>query len=529
MAEGASHTSLVETLAQPSFYPHRPQSVEVRQTHISWVFLAGSFVYKLKKPVRFRFLDYSSRERRLESCLAEVRLNRRLAPAVYLGVVAVRRHDDGFAIGSIDELGGEAEDYLVAMRRLPEEEMLDRRLAQGTAGAADLERVAAKLVAFHASCQDRGETYGSREVIGETVLGNLAECAAVAGDAVSGSRIRELRRYLEKFLDEHEELLRRRVSEGRIRDGHGDLRAEHICLNAALDIFDCVEFSERLRSTDVASEIAFLAMDLDFLGFPALAEGFARAYGEACGDRELHDLLEFYRCHRALVRGKVEILRSQEPEVGAAAREEAREAARRYFRLAARYARGRRPAELVVVCGLSGTGKSTVAQVVGDLSGFAVLGSDLTRKRLARVPRFLRLDPESARALYGADSTRRTYAALFAGARESLAAGRGAVLDATFLNPADRREALILARAMNVPVTFLECQAREEEVLRRLRDRQKRPDEVSDATEEIYLRQRAEATPITVPAPARHRIIDTARDREQIAADVEQELGLGVG
>jgi aminoglycoside phosphotransferase family enzyme len=180
VANGAPDASLVETLAQPGFYPHRPPSVEIRQTHISWVFLAGGLVYKLKKPVRFRFLDYSSREQRLESCLAEVRLNRRLAPTIYLGVVAVRRHGAGFALGSVDDLGGEAEDYLVAMRRLPEEEMLDRRLARGTAGAAELEQVAAKLVAFHAACPDRGEAYGSREVVAEAVLGNLAEYAAVA-------------------------------------------------------------------------------------------------------------------------------------------------------------------------------------------------------------------------------------------------------------------------------------------------------------------------------------------------------------
>jgi uncharacterized protein len=525
VADGAPHASLVETLAQPSVYPHRPQSVEIRQTHISWVFLAGGFVYKLKKPVRFRFLDYSSPERRLESCVAEVRLNRRLAPTIYLGVVAVRRDGAGFALGPVDELGGEAEDYLVAMRRLPEDEMLDRRLAQGTAGAAELERVAAKLVTFHAMCPDRGEAYGSREVVAETVLGNLAECAAVSGDGRCAARIRDLGRYLETFLDDHDELLRRRASSGKIREGHGDLRAEHICLNAALDIFDCVEFSERLRSTDVASEIAFLAMDLDFLGFPTLAEGFARVYADAAGDGELRALLDFHRCHRALVRGKVEILRSREPEVGAPAREEAREAARRYFRLAARYARGRRPAELIVVCGLSGTGKSTVARVVGDFTGFAILGSDLTRKRLAGIPRFQRSDPQTGRSLYAADSTRRTYAALFAGARESLAAGRGVVLDATFLNPADRRAALSVAQAASVPVTFLECRAEEAEVLRRLRDRQGRPDTISDAAEEIYLRQRGQATPIIVPESARHAIIDTARDPEDVAADVERELG----
>src|SRR5439155_22483259 len=180
------------------------------------------------------------------------------------------RHGAGFALGSVDDLGGEAEDYLVAMRRLPEEEMLDRRLARGTAGAAELEQVAAKLVAFHAACPDRGEAYGSREVVAEAVLGNLAEYAAVAGDGGSMSRIRDLRRYLKTFLDEHDELLRRRASSGKVRDGHGDLRAEHICLNAALDIFDYVEFSERLRSTDVSTVIGLLAMYLDLLCFTTL-------------------------------------------------------------------------------------------------------------------------------------------------------------------------------------------------------------------------------------------------------------------
>jgi predicted kinase len=161
-----------------------------------------------------------------------------------------------------------------------------------------------------------------------------------------------------------------------------------------------------------------------------------------------------------------------------------------------------------------------------DQLRFAIASSDPTRKRLAGIPSFQRSDPQTARSLYAADSTRRTYAALFAGARESLAVGHGVVLDATFLNPADRRAAIAVARAARVPVTFLECRAEEAEVLRRLRDRQKRSDAISDATEEIYLRQHCEAVRIVVPAPARHAIIDTARGREDVAADVERLLGL---
>jgi aminoglycoside phosphotransferase family enzyme len=393
------HDSLVRALGDPSLYPHRPSAVETRQTHISWVFLADDFVYKLKKPIRFPFVDYSTRELRRRWCLAEVELNRRLAPSTYLGVALVRHGDRGFELGAVGDLSGEAEDSLVAMRRLPEDEMLDRRLARGAAGVADLDRVAVKLAEFHARAPERGDPYGLPATIEETVRGNLTECAPFAGDTVSESRLAWLEGYARAFLAQSSERLRRRVRQGRIRDGHGDLRAEHVCLGPRLEIFDCIEFSERLRSIDVASEIAFLAMDLDFLGHPLLADAFAASYAKASGDAEIAELLPFYQCYRAVVRGKVESLRSREAEVEPESRRQARAVARRYFRIAARFAAGPRAPEVIVVCGLSGTGKSTVARVFGDVTGFPVVSSDVLRKELAGLPRFAHPDAETARAL----------------------------------------------------------------------------------------------------------------------------------
>jgi aminoglycoside phosphotransferase family enzyme/predicted kinase len=514
--------TLLAALRDPSLYPGRPSRVEVRQTHISWVFLAEDLVYKLKKPVCFEFVDYSTPELRLECCRAEVTLNRRLARSIYLGVAPILRHAGSFQLGAVDAPdAGEAIDHLVVMRRLPEKRMLDRMIAAGEAGAPDLGRLAAKLAAFHEACPDRGDRYGSLAAIREAVCGNLAECGTAAGATFDEPSRSVVGTFIDRYLAEHESLFAERAAAGRIRDGHGDLRAEHVCLTDDLDVFDCVEFSERLRSADVASEIAFLAMDLDFLGEPVLADGFAGSYAHLAGDAALLSMQRFYRCHRALVRGKVECLRSSEPEVAEDDRASAREASRRYFRLAARYGRGPISPELVVVCGLSGTGKSTVARMVGEITGFAAVRSDAVRKDLAGVPRFAHPEGAAAESLYDAETTRATYEELRRRARSTLRAGYGVVLDATFRDPDECRRVVELAGDENVPVSFLECRASSPEVLRRLRARRAAVNEESDADTEVYLRQRDEAVNFEDLPSAVHHFVNTERPRERIERDLD--------
>jgi aminoglycoside phosphotransferase family enzyme/predicted kinase len=513
------HESLERALGDRSLYPHRPTSVEVRQTHISWIFLAGDLVYKLKKPIRLAFLDYSTPELRRRWCLAEVELNRRLAPSTYLGVALIRRRGEDFELGEVGDLAGPAADSLVVMRRLPADEMLDQRLARGDAGRAELDQVAVKLTDFHARVAERGDPYGLPAMIAETVRANLSECAPFVADTVSEARLASLQDFVRSYVARNISLFWRRVREGRIREGHGDLRAEHVCLRPELEIFDCIEFSEQLRCNDVASEIAFLAMDLEFLGDPVLADGFASRYAMASGDDELVELLPFYKCYRAVVRGKVESLRSREHEVEPKEREVARERARRYFRLAARFAAGGRSSELVVVCGLSGTGKSTAARTLGDITGFPVVSSDVVRKDLAGLPRLTRPDAKTLETLYGDELTRRTYEALARQADALLGSGRGAVLDATFRDAIHRRTATAVGVTRGVPVTFVECRAPEERVSERLRAR---VHGVSDATEETYLAQRAESTAFFVEPPARHLLLDTNREPAMIADELDR-------
>jgi uncharacterized protein len=278
-----------------------------------------------------------------------------------------------------------------------------------------------------------------------------------------------------------------------------------------------------LRCNDVASEVAFLAMDLDFLGHPLLADQFTTSYAKASGDAELVEISPFYKCYRAVVRGKVESLRSREAEVEPAERREARDRARRYFRMAARFAAAPRPVELIVVCGLSGSGKSTVARVLGDLTGFPVVSSDVIRKDLAGFPRFAHPAPKTAAALYDAESTRRTYEALARHASDLLGSGRGVVLDATFRDVAGRCAVTAVGEAQGVPVVFLECRAPEEKVRERLRSR---TDDVSDATEEVFLQQRAEEAAFLVEPPARHVVLDTGPDLVAIGDELDRRFGI---
>lgn len=341
-----AYPSLVQGLLRPEAYPHRPRRVRLVETHISYVFLAGPYAYKVKKPVDFGFLDYSTLEKRRHFCEEEVRLNRELCPDTHLGVVPITRTADGFAVGG----DGEAVEYAVLMRRLPEARMLDRLVRRGRVDPEVLVRLARRVAAFHAGSA-RGpeiDRFGGLETVRFNWEENFAQTAPYVDRTVPRRWYEGIRRYVEGFLRDSAELFRKRVAEGRIRDCHGDLRAESICVEDGICIFDRIEFNARFRYGDVASEVAFLAMDLDALGRPDLGYVFAEAYIAASGDRELRRLLPFYQCYRAYVRGKVTGFRLD--QVGTEReRRRVRRLARRYFRLAWDYARApQRPAVVVL-------------------------------------------------------------------------------------------------------------------------------------------------------------------------------------
>jgi aminoglycoside phosphotransferase family enzyme/predicted kinase len=531
-------SALVAAMARPDFYPERPSTVELRQTHISYVFLAGEHVYKIKKAVRFPFMDCTKLETRRHFCFEEVRLNRRLAPDIYAGVVPIMRTRTGFVLGDLADGKShdsdkrrrdadehiEAYEYAVKMRRLPDGRMLDRLVAQGSAEPKEIHLIAERLARFHRdAAAAQGWNCGSAAAVAKMISTNLEECGRFEGHTTNPAQLNTLREYNRKFLEQHWALLNSRSRDGYVREGHGDLRCEHVCISPAGDlvIVDCVEFSERLRYADVACDIAFLAMDLDRLGAQALSEELINSYAHLTNDSQFAGLVEFYKCYRTVVRAKVESLRSIEIEVPAAERERARGLAHQYFALALRYAGGKGAhAAVIVVCGAAGTGKSTLARAFGERLGFEVISSDAVRKQLAGVSPTARMRASYGAGIYTEEFTERTYEALIAEARKRLAEGRAIVLDATFRHPAERRPVVEMATQIGAPFLFVECRADDAEVLHRLRKRERQHGEVSDATADIYVRQRAYFVQLD-EIPERCRlIIDTSRHPREVADQI---------
>ena len=523
--ESPSLPPLIRAMLRADFYPHRPDSIELKQTHISYVLLAGDYVYKVKKPVRFTFLDYSTVEKRRHFCHEEIRLNRRLAPAVYLDVLAIAQDGDQFSWRDSPSEEQEAFEYTVKMRRLPEEYFLDRLIKEGKVQKEDFDRIAKKLADFYAiAATDRAPLYGSAEVIRRNLEENVKEVEPFIGETLTVAEFRDIQRHNFNFFTDNTDLLETRVRDGRVREGHGDLRAEHICFEDPPVIFDCIEFNEEFRYCDAASEVAFLSMDLDFLGVPLLSQHFIASFQNLTQDHDLLRLLPLYKTYRACVRGKVETLKSREREVPEEEREEAKSRARRYFHLAHRYASGPLSPALLIVCGLAGSGKSTIARTLGARSGYQIFNSDVIRKQLAGIPLTSHSAEDYGKGLYHDSFNALTYDALLKQAEACLRLGKGVIVDATFRDPQHRRQFMELSSRLRLPALFIECRASEETTLGRLQKREQRPGEVSDATVAVYLRQRQEFVPLTEIPDSRRMVVTTDGDPDQAAGQVFNSL-----
>lgn len=326
----------IEFLLDPSVYPHEAGEVELVQTHISYVTLAGNYVYKWKKPVNFGFVDFSTLERRRRFCEEELRLNRRLCPEIYLGVTWLSREGDAFSLAG----AGEVVEYAVKMARMPEERMMNRVLRAGGVDKEHLERIVDQLVPFYRQAEggERVRLNGRAEAVARNIFDNFAQTERfVGGEVLSGQRFARIRSYAERFL-KLEERFAERIAAGCIRDCHGDLYSGNICLADRVHIFDCIEFNEKLRFIDYAADVAFLAMDLDFHGLPGLGTYFTDRFAARMDDREMLTMLNFYKCYRAYVRGKVGLLTAADPTIDGETARAALDAAAHYFQLAETYA-----------------------------------------------------------------------------------------------------------------------------------------------------------------------------------------------
>ena len=307
----------IQGLLSPKAYPHAPKDVELRQTHISYVFLADELVYKMKKPLDLGFLDFTTLEKRRHFCEEEVRLNRRLCDETYLDVVPVVETDAGVQV----EAEGEPIDFAVKMRRLPEDGMMTAVLERNALTSAQLRRLAAKIAEFHASSEqsDTIDELGGFETAKTNWEENFEQTDSKIGVTISQQQFDDIRSFIDREVKQNADVFDLRAREGRIRDCHGDMRSDAVCfVKDGVCIYDCIEFNERFRYSDVASDVAFLAMDLEFRGYQALSDELLGAYIGATGDSTLPLVLPFYKCYRAYVRGKVDGFQLDQPEIDAA-------------------------------------------------------------------------------------------------------------------------------------------------------------------------------------------------------------------
>ncbi|MFZ0241459.1 MAG: AAA family ATPase [Desulfobacterales bacterium] len=469
---------IFKAMADPGFYPHPVDEVRQRETHISRVFLTGEFAYKVKKEVNLGFVDYSSLEKRRHFCRRETELNRRLSHGVYLGVVPVTRDRDRFELAGA---GGPVE-YAVKMRQLPEAGTLARQLRNGRIDSVPIEALARHLAEFYAATAGSPEIdgYGSLSTIQRNCEENFTQVEEFLGKPLEERPFQIVRAATRSFLKRKKRLFEKRLAAGRIRDCHGDLRSGHIYFDDEIQIVDCIEFNDRFRYGDTASDLAFLAMDLDFEGFPEAARDVVEAYVSVAADAEAFALLDFYKCYRAMVRAKVACLRLAELGPGEYAYHKTRRAAGQYLALAYRYALNFTRPVIWVVCGLPASGKSTIAEALGKVLGLGILRSDAIRKQLFEIPAATAVIQPFEEGLYAPEVTALTYGRLLLQAQELVAGGRAVILDATYSSSRQRREVLRLARDADVNVVFIECVARPEILIERLQRRENGPS-VSDA------------------------------------------------
>lgn len=496
---------LLKAMAAPAFYPHRVTRLSRRETHISVVYLTGDFVYKIKKPVDLGFLDFSSLEKRRRFCEMEVQLNRRLSADIYLGAVALTYDGREFHLNG----GGESVEWAVQMRQLPSACTLKRLLADHTVTESDMERLAARLAEFHGNAPpeyDRPTWSYVKAACDE----NFRQVQPFEGRILDRTRLEFTRNAVGTALARHHGLIEKRTAAGYVRDGHGDLRAEHVYFTGQgqIQILDCIEFNDRLRIVDVASDLAFLAMDLDHLGESRFARCLMEAYCRKSGDATLLGLMDFYKCYRAMVRCKVSCIRLSDTGLS---RDQGRGLAARaggYLNLAHTYARHMITPTLWVFCGLPGSGKSAVAAKLAEALDIVSINSDEVRKKMFGLRPHESLPGPVDQGIYCTEASQKVYDRLLSSAHAKIHGGHSVILDATYSASTHRQKVLRLAHECGVHVLFVECRAPEAVLNARLRQREHTPS-VSDARVAHFNALKSRFEPLT-DVPACHRMgLDT--------------------
>jgi uncharacterized protein len=502
---------LIAAMMDPSFYPKPPPEIIHKETHISHVFLAGELVYKIKKAVRFSFLDYSSLDNRVHFLNEELRLNRRLAPSVYLAVMPITLDRSGWHLGG----DGPPEEYALVMRRLPERRMLPFLLETRQLTSEMISELAEVLAKFHMQAKriTLPDAFGYPKALAQKWNDNFCELEPWVKTSIDVEAVGVLKNFGARFIDRHHDLLIQRAQGGWIRDVHGDLHCEHVCFAPeGIQIFDCIEFSAKIRQCDLASEMAFLAMDLAVRGGGfAIKPLFAR-YRELLEDPEMPVLLPFYQAYRAVVRAKVHALRA-----GGINQE-----ATRYLHFAVRFTWDPIKPFVVMISGLTGSGKSTLARELGARLGMPVINSDAIRKAIAGKPG--RQAVPLNRGIYSSKMTEKTYTKIAQEAEKQIFQRTGAILDATFGRKRHREKMIRLAKRHEIPLVLIHCTAPDKLTKKRLDQRDAEGTDLSDGRWEIFLAQQAAYEPVEeIPSECSLKL-NTDASVEQLVRESERFL-----
>ena len=513
-----SQEELLAFLLEPHSYPHHPKHVRLKQTHSSYVFLAAPFAYKIKKPVNFGFLDFSTLEKRRYFSEREVTLNQRLCPTVHLGVVPISLRKGRLAFGPFDEIV----EYAVKMRKLEDRYFMLSLLKKGQVGTPELDRLVSTLKTFYEAQNPAEEVtaWGRIEKLKISTDENFRQTEDFIGFTISRPAFETIRFYTDNFYLRNADLFESRIRQQRIRDCHGDLHLEHIHISpATVSIYDCIEFNDRFRYIDVANDVAFLAMDLDFHRRADLSRQFTARITDALNDRGMVRLMDFYKCYRAYVRGKVESFHQSIPGLPERERRESRARAARYLRLALQYVVCGSEPMVLIIMGRAASGKSTLARSVGRELGWEVFSSDSIRKELVGVPLYQRSGPAVRRRLYSDAMTRKTYHTLVRNAINRLKERRSLIIEATFSNRQHRDELAQKLGTLGAAYCIIETQASEQTLRRRLVEREGKTNEISDARlEDFEMLTRSYELPAEI---GQHHLIAVHTERPLEATVVE--------
>lgn len=486
---------LLSSLLRPEAFPEPTMSVSLRQTHVSWLLFTDRHVYKIKKPVDFGFLNFTTMDRRRFYCHEEVRLNSRLSPDLYEGVIEIRETP----AGAVFDGTGRVIDYAVKMQRLPAERMLDRLLEMEGVTPGRIRELARIIAAFHLDADRGGDISGYGEIgaIRRNWAEGIEQAAQFVPHCIPALHLAEIRSWADRFMAEQEALFAGRRTGGYIRDCDGDLHLGNICLTDRFHIFDCIEFNERFRYIDTAADLAFLLMDLDFHGRRDLSSLLLDEYLAVTGDRDLPLLQDFYQAYRAFVRGKVTALRLNDPSTPADELNGVKETANAYFRMARGYLlRPKLPPTLFITCGLMGSGKSTVARIMARELGLVWLRSDRTRKELAGARETTAVKDEFGSGLYSSEMNEATYGELARLAEQQLNAGQSVIADAAFCRNADRERFRRLAADMGARFMIISFEAPHDLLATRLQRRCEEGRDISDGRPELLEGQAATLEPV---------------------------------